>query len=291
MLAVQCSNAPNAEQYNPTTNEWISAGSTPSNLTQPCSGEVAEIGPAILLPSTGDVFCIGASGATALYSPGGATVAGTWAAGPNLVDGSGNGLSAMDAPAVLLPSGKVLLTASPSNNVCSYPAPTTFLLYDPATNEAPVVTGPSNNSKACFWGRLLLLPTGQALYSNGSNDIEVYLPDGSPQAAWQPTITDAPGRMIVGQTYVISGTQFNGLSQACSYGDDAQMATNYPIFRLSNTSGQVVSCAARTFPPWESPPEAPSSAPMSRYRPGFRPDRGAWWRSPTASLPIPYWSR
>ena len=247
VLAVQCSNAPNAEQYNPTTNEWISAGSTPSNLTQPCSGEVAEIGPAILLPSTGDVFCIGASGATALYTPGGATVAGTWAAGPNLVDGSGNGLSAMDAPAVLLPSGKVLLTASPSNNVCSYPAPTTFLLYDPATNKAPVVTGPSNNSKACFWGRLLLLPTGQALYSNGSNDIEVYLPDGSPQAAWQPTITDAPGRMIVGQTYVISGTQLNGLSQACSYGDDAQMATNYPIFRLSNTSGQVVYLRSSNF--------------------------------------------
>ena len=106
VLAVQCSNAPNAEQYNPTTNEWISAGSTPSNLTQPCSGEVAEIGLAILLPSTGDVFCIGASGATALYTPGGATVAGTWAAGPDLVDGSGNGLSPWTRPRCYCPAAR-----------------------------------------------------------------------------------------------------------------------------------------------------------------------------------------
>jgi hypothetical protein len=55
---------------------------------------------------------------------------------------------------------------------------------------------------------------------------------GSPGG--NPTITDFPGTLYVGQTYQISGTQFNGLSQGCSYGDDAQMATNYPIVQLQS---------------------------------------------------------
>jgi hypothetical protein len=42
-----------------------------------------------------------------------------------------------------------------------------------------------------------------------------------------------------GHTYTITGTQFNGMSQANSYGDDRQSATNYPIVRLTNGTGQV----------------------------------------------------
>jgi hypothetical protein len=233
VLTVECSNAPKAEQYNPTTNTWISAGSTPGSLPQPCPGNVAEIGPALLLPD-GRVFAIGASGATALYTPDAdPTKAGTWAAGPSLNDGHGNTLYPMDAPAVLLPNGKVLLTASPGPP-CGYPSPTSFLLYDPATNTAPVVTGPSNAGGSAYQGRLLLVPDGSVLYSANTADIEVYTPDAGGKAGWAPVITDSAGTMVIGRTYTVSGTQFNGLSQACSYGDDAQMATNYPIARLSN---------------------------------------------------------
>ena len=34
--------------------------------------------------------------------------------------------------------------------------------------------------------------------------------------------------------YQISGTQFNGLSVGADYGDDATMATNYPLVRIVN---------------------------------------------------------
>ena len=44
----------------------------------------------------------------------------------------------------------------------------------------------------------------------------------------------------------MGGTQLNGLSQAVSYGDDAQQATNYPIFRLSSGS-QVVYLRSSNF--------------------------------------------
>lgn len=245
VLTVQCSNSPNAEKYIIATDQWVSAGSTPSTLPQACSGLVAEIGPAILLPD-GRVFAIGATGNTALYTvPSTATDKGSWALGPTLKDKSGKTSFPMDAGAVLLPNGKVLCVGSPSPP-CSYPKPTTFFEYDPSTNTASVVTSPSNGGNPCYFGRFLLLPSGQVLFSDYSETIEVYTPDGHPKTSWKPTITNCPSAMNLGDTYSISGTQLNGLSQAVSYGDDAQMATNYPIVQLKNTAtGKVVYC--RTF--------------------------------------------
>jgi hypothetical protein len=237
VMTAQCSNGTNSELYTPSTDTWLQMGSTGVSLPQPCPGFVAEIGPAILLPN-GTVFTIGASGNTAVYTPGAAGAAGTWSNGPTLLDASNNTLFPMDAPAVLQTNGQVLLTASPSPP-CKYPGPTTFFTYDPSTNKATITTAPSNNSTGCFEGRFLLLPTGEVLYSNQSSTISILASVGGAQAAWAPTITNCPNALILGHTYQIFGTQFNGLSQACSYGDDAQMATNYPIVRLQDSSNNV----------------------------------------------------
>ena len=43
-------------------------------------------------------------------------------------------------------------------------------------------------------------------------------------------------RSTRGSTYAIHGTQFNGLSQAASYGDELETATNYPLVRITNNS-------------------------------------------------------
>jgi len=237
VLTVQCSNGNNAEKYVIATDKWVSAGTTPSALPQPCSGQVAEIGPAILLPS-GKVLAVGATGNTAIYDPT-QPVASAWSAGPTLKDSSNKTSFPMDAPGVLLPNGKVLLAGSPTPP-CKYPAPTTFFEYDPSTNTAKVVSSPSGANVSVFQTRFLLLPTGQVLFSNDSSTISLYQPDGAPSASWQPTIGAAPADLVRGHTYVLSGTQFNGLSQACSYGDDAQMATNYPLVRVTNTATNKV---------------------------------------------------
>jgi len=79
---------------------------------------------------------------------------------------------------------------------------------------------------------MLLVPSGQVLLSASSSDVEVYTPDGDPEEDWRPTITSCPANIRTKQTYQLSGRQLNGLSQACSYGDDATMATNYPIVRV-----------------------------------------------------------
>jgi hypothetical protein len=59
-------------------------------------------------------------------------------------------------------------------------------------------------------------------------------------------IQQVPANLTPGTTVNISGTQFNGLSQAVAYGDDSQTPTNYPLVRITNNqSSHVRYC--RTF--------------------------------------------
>ena len=242
VLAVQCSAIPGAEKYNPATNTWVAAGATPATLPQACAGIVPEIGPTVVL-TNGHAFVIGATGNTAIYTPPAAPAnPGTWTAGPTIVDAATKVMHPIDAPAVLLPNGRVLLTASPAPP-CSFPGPTTFFEYAPATNTLAIVGSPANAATPCFQGRFLLLPSGDVLYSSQSGTIAIYTPDGAPDPAWRPHITAIPSTMAPGHSYPLSGLQLNGLSQACCYGDDATMATNYPVVRVtSNATGAVTYC-------------------------------------------------
>lgn len=102
---------------------------------------------------------------------------------------------------------------------------------------------PPNAGGVVYAGRMLLLPTGQVLFAAGTADVEVYTPSGGPQASWKPVITGYPKKIHAGQAYSLHGRQLNGLSQAVRYGDDAQMATNYPLVRLRHLgTGKVTYC-------------------------------------------------
>lgn len=93
VLTVATLDPPITQRYIPSLDEWVSTGTTPSDLplttvTDPAGVTVGvfEIGPAILLPD-GRVFAIGATGQTALYTPPPAgsdptTTPGTWDPGP-----------------------------------------------------------------------------------------------------------------------------------------------------------------------------------------------------------------
>ena len=104
-------------------------------------------------------------------------------------------------------------------------------------------TPPSALEDASFVGHLLILPTGQIMFTDFSNNVEVFTPAGTYDAAWAPTISGAPTSITRGKSYTVSGTQFNGFSQGASYGDDFQDATNYPLVRIVNqASGHVFYC-------------------------------------------------
>jgi hypothetical protein len=71
-------------------------------------------------------------------------------------------------------------------------------------------------------------------------DAEIYTAKGKYKKSWAPKITTAPTSVTRGSTYKISGKQFNGLTHGAAYGDDAQMASSYPLVRITNTaSGHV----------------------------------------------------
>ena len=204
-----------------------------------------EIGPAVLL-TDGRVFAIGATGNTALYTmPPIADQLGSWAAGPNFPPQKpGETLGAKDAPGCLLPNGRVLCVAGPVDGKGGdFLGPTYFFEFDPASSKLTPIANPPNNTQQPFTGRMLLLPTGQVLFANGSTDVEVYTPDDMADPAWRPQIASCPTSLLVNETYTLQGRQLNGLSQAVSYGDDASMATNYPLVRICHkASNKIVYC-------------------------------------------------
>ncbi len=243
ILDAECSNHPQSEKYVAAADKWVNCGPTPSDLVQSSS---IEIGPAVLLPD-GRVFATGASGHTALYTPPAlASQPGNWAAGPDFpVDAQNRLMKAKDAPACLLPNGKVLCAAGPAGDGAGdWPNPTYFFEYDGASFVS--VPNPANYNQLVYEGRLLLIPSGQVLFANGTSDIEVYIPDGGPDEDWRPEITSLPVFLRIKQTYTLQGRLLNGLSQAVSYGDDATMATNYPLVRIRNLKTGHVRYA-RTF--------------------------------------------
>jgi hypothetical protein len=247
-----------ADQYNPSTRTWESLPAAPKALVLVTKGSTTyrEIGPAVLRPD-GTVFATGATGHTAIYNSTGGTVNSipslSWAAGPDFPASSVSGncgvkgsyvpgtqiLAPVDGPAALLPNGNVLVETSPIDDNCSWINGTRFFEFNGSTL-TEVQTTANGSITPSFVGRLLVLPTGQVLFVDGTGDAEVYIPTNqTPFAGSAPAITNSPATLSAGATnMLIKGTQFNGLSQAVAYGDDYQAATNYPLVRI--TSGTSV---------------------------------------------------
>lgn len=234
-------NGTNSELYDPSTGTWHSAGSTIVQLfdsAAQCGGlnnATLEVGPMVLRPdgtvfATGSNTCgLGFPGHTAIYS----TLTGTWTAGPDFptvkYHGKSYSLNIADGPASLEINGKVLVMASPFYGS----APSFFLEWD-GTNLSFVPSTPNAPTDGSYYGNMLVLPTGQILLTDFSNDIEIYTSTGTYDPAWAPEIAHAPASVRAGHSYVISGRLFNGMSQGAAYGDDAQAATNYPLVRITN---------------------------------------------------------
>jgi hypothetical protein len=233
VLTVDTENGTNSEVYNPSTGAWSSAGSTIVSLS---TGSPAfEMGPAVLRPD-GTVFAAGGTSSTAVYN----TASGNWSAGPTFP----SGLDIADGPAALLPNGNVLLDTAPG----VFNRGTQFFEF----NGASLISVPNPPNAAndfSYVGRMLVLPTGQILFTDQTSQVQIYNTSGTYQSAWQPVITSVPGTLFVGSANnAILGTQFNGLSQGAMYGDDSQAATNYPLVRITNNATGHISYASTHNP-------------------------------------------
>jgi hypothetical protein len=226
---------PHTERYVPGSGSWVSSGSTPAGLVDL---PLKEFGPIVTLPD-GRAFAVGGTGRTALYTPpAGGTGTGTWAAGPDVRDTNGTMMTAKDAPACLLPNGRVLILAGPAGSG-GWSSSSRFFEFD-GTSVVRVADA-ANAGAVTYVGRMLIVPSGEVLFSDGSSTVGVYAPDAGFDPAWRPVITSCPSDVQLGQTFTLTGLQLNGLSQASVYGDDVQNSTNYPMVRARNTGTGAVS--------------------------------------------------
>jgi hypothetical protein len=228
----------NSERYIPSLNQWVVDANLPVDIYDPFGSEA---GAAFALPD-GRAFFIGSTGSTAYYNPSGNNNPGSWTAGPTIP----NGLGAPDAAAAMLVNGKILCALSPAPTSANhFPSPTYFYEFNYQTNSFTQVSSPDGGNYSTFVTNMLDLPDGTVLYSTqGNTQYYIYSPGGTPLASGKPTISQVTPNDCVGSSYSIAGTLFNGISEGAGYGDDWQMASNYPIIRLTNGSNVYY---ARTY--------------------------------------------
>jgi Kelch motif len=228
VLTVDTEDGTNSEIYNPTTQKWSSAGSTIVPLPNSGGlGIVPEMGPLMQRPD-GSVVAFGATTNTSIYS----TTTGTWTEGPIFP----NKDDIADGNASILPDGNILVYTSPG----VFSGTGTFYEFTYPGNTFVAAPATAKSGKLESWdARQLLLPTGQVMWLGADGetiDVELYTSNGTVSSTWAPTITSVPKTLTHGNSYVISGTQFNGLTAGTAYGDDAQMATSYPLVRIENAA-------------------------------------------------------
>jgi hypothetical protein len=272
-----------AQRYIPSLDKWVDASSVdptnpPSVMSDPATpdgsgnfnGQGAEMGPGFLL-SNGNVVYFGANGNTAYYNP----TTDKWSAGPAEPVSGGNTWVGTDDPGAVLPNGDVLIALSPLGNQpadkngnpggYSFPSNSNIYEFNPSsgfTDVSPGSGGRGGNSIGhnAFTLNMVVLPTGQVLLSDEGNSFQVFTEDSAtgPQNDWRPTVTNVVSNGD--GTFTLNGTQLNGIDEGANYGDDNESASNYPLIRFTDSSGNV--SYGRTFN-WSSTGVATGATPVS----------------------------
>jgi autotransporter-associated beta strand protein len=236
----------NSERFIPALNQWV----VDTDLPAPLYGWGYELGNGILLP-TGQAVFFGGTGTNALYTPwttnyagiytpNGATNAGTW----TIVAPTPNFNAPIDAPTAMMINGKILCCMTTTNN--SFGSTSRFYEYDYVANAFTAINGPEGGSIAnqiAYGTEMLDLPDGTVLVSGAGSGLHVYQPGGSPLTNGMPVILSATTNLD--GSFHLTGTLFNGISEGAGYGDDWQMNSDYPVARLTNSSGNILYC--RTY--------------------------------------------
>jgi hypothetical protein len=123
----------------------------------------------------------------------------------------------------------------------TFDKPTQLFDFNPATSTiapvSPAIPDANLSNAPAFVTRMLMLPTGQVLFSDSSNQLWIYTPDGAAPAALWPVINEVTYNGA--GVFTLTGKQLNGQSAGSNYGDDVQTDENYPIIRFTNSAGQV----------------------------------------------------
>jgi hypothetical protein len=254
--------------YTPSTNTWAAGPDITGTLSNPY-GTIspaafgADDAPAALMPNGHVLFAADAG-------PAAVTSNGDTASGSKVIANipstaglqAGWAVAQADKMMTVIPAGTSILSVdSPtqihiSNNATAtstglglvfggtFSKPTQLYDFDPGTEAlspvSPAIPDSLLPSTSSFVTRMLVLPTGQVLFSDSSPLLWIYTPDGAPSPSWRPILNDVTYNG--GGGFTLTGKQLNGQSNGSAYGDDVESDENYPIVRLVNLSGNVYYC-------------------------------------------------
>ncbi len=141
-------------------------------------------------------------------------------------------------------------------------------------NQVPGV--PNSAQDSSWYGHMLVLPTGQILFTDYSNDVEIYTSPGSPWPGIAPSALLTQVVYARGSSILLFGNRFNGASQAAAYGDDYQAPPTTPSCALPTKVRGTFSIAAPTgTTPWPSAiPDPPT--PTLTFPPTWKPAPALW---------------
>ena len=241
--------------YNPATNTWAAGPDIRGTLNGIPSPFGADDAPGAVLPNGHVMFAAdaGVAGFTSSgnITSGSAVITGIpstailqvlWGVNGAGIPG-GSFIASVDSPTQVTINNSA--TATTSGVAISWGGtfsnPTELFDFDPQINKISQVTSalPDGNLsfEGCYPSRMLILPTGQLLFSDGSSQLWVYTSSGGPDPKLRPVITNV--RYQDDGKFRLTGFQLDGQSAGAAYGDDDQMDANYPIVRLVNSSGNV----------------------------------------------------
>ncbi len=272
--------------YTPSTNTWA-AGPDIAGILSNAFGSIfpaafgADDAPAALLPN-GHVILAADAGANPVTTTGDTT------AGSNIITnipstaGLQVGWSVVQANGMttVIPSGTSITSVDSATQIHisksalatttglglrfggTFSTPTQLFDFNPGTNAispvSPGIPDPRLSSSPSFVTRMLVLPTGQLLFSDSTNQLWIYTADGGPNPSLRPVVNNVAynGSGL----FTLTGQQLNGQSDTSSYGDDIQSDENYPIVRLVSSSGNVYYCRTTN---WSSTAVAGGSTPQT----------------------------
>ena len=241
--------------YTPSTNTWAAGPDMMGILGGQPFLFAADDAPAAVLPN-GHVLLAGDAGlgvATTGSTTNGSPIvvgipstaqlfAGWAASGPGI---SGSTIKSVDSATQVTLSASATATGS---GVAiqfggTYTQPTQLFDFDPVANTmTPLPHGasdPAVSPVGSFTTQMLMLPTGQVLYSEGNlaSAFWIYTPDGAAAPSLLPAIQSIVPKGNGVST--LTGTQLNGQSAGAAYGDDEQNDTSFPTISMTSASGNV----------------------------------------------------
>ena len=240
--------------YTPATNTWAAGPAVEGTLSGLPFVFSSDDAPAAILPNGHVIFAADAGmgvNSTGNTTSGSAVVTGIpsttffqagWSVVGDGIPGDAT-ITSVDSATQITMSDSATATATgvSLNYGGGYANPTELFDFDPIAGTASPVSPPLVDANLETIGsyllHMLMLPTGQMLLADGSNQLWVYTPDGAASASLLPSVTSVTPNGD--GSYTLTGTQLNGQSAGASYGDESQCNENYPIVRMVGASGNV----------------------------------------------------